>query len=476
MGKVWNFERFASASAFVDDKGTTISYKELLSLQESVGRTFDKRCLVMMLTANTVGAVCSYAAFLNSGLPIILVSVKTPEDMLRQLMKSYKPAVLLLPQEMRGNFPFMKEKLRIYDYTALLTNYPDEYPIHEELGLLLTTSGSTGSVKFVRQSFENIVFNAGSFVRCLDMTASDRTITVLPMHYTYGLSVINASLLAGACMIITEMSPLEENFWDFFEEQRVTAIHAVSNTYDMLRRVEIFEEEFPNLRLIAQGGGKLSVDLHDYLARYALKTGKTFVALYGQCEATALISYLPFSRTVEKEGSVGIPVQGGRVTLKDEQGNTITEANVQGEICYEGPNVAMGYALCRDDLAKGFEWNGAIRTGDLAYMDAEGYTYITGRLKRYIKMFGHRISLDEIDDIIMESVHIRSVSSGTDDHLVVFVTGESEKETVVDFIAKRFPAVRMGVQVKVLDEFPRNESGKIRYAELFDMAKEIGKG
>ena len=471
MGKVFNYDKYKSSIALVDDNNTSVSYEELLELENKVKQNFEKRCLVMILTSNTIGSICSYASFLNNGFAVILVSSNTPKDMINQLMNSYRPSILAMPKQLNKNYPFMKEKLNIYDYAVLSTNYPDDYPIHDELGLLLTTSGSTGSVKYVRQSFNNIIVNARNTVTCVKMIPSDRTITVLPMHYTYGLSIINASLSIGACMVVTNRSPLEDEFWNLFVDKEVTAIHAVSNTYDMLRRAEIFEEDFPHLRILSQAGSKLPVDLHDYLARYALNNSKEFIAIYGQCEATSLISSLPFSRSIEKEGSIGIAVEDGIMSLKDEFGNTINEPNKQGEIYYEGPNVAMGYALSKDDLNKGFEWNEGIRTGDIAYKDEEGFYYIVGRLKRFIKMFGNRTNLDEIDNIIMESTHIRSVSSGFDDHLVIFVTGEAEKTAVTDFISKKFLSMRSNFEVKVIEEFPLNESGKIKYSALLDLAK-----
>ena len=155
---------------------------------------------------------------------------------------------------------------------------------------MLTTSGSTGSVKFVRQSWDNIRCNARIVADHLGMTAAERTITALPMHYTYGLSIICASLTVGAEMIVTGMGVMDEEFWDLFENEHVTAFHSVSNTYDMLCRMDIFSEDFPDLRLMTQAGSKLSRELHRYYARYAEKYGKRFIPMYGQCEATSGIT------------------------------------------------------------------------------------------------------------------------------------------------------------------------------------------
>ncbi len=473
MGKIWDFDSFGAAPALIDDKGMEVSYAGLF---EANGKIFGlklDRALAMMFCQNTVGAISCYAAFLDNGLPMMLLSAGLSEDIKGNLMKVYRPAYILLPEEQRGGYPFMTEILKLYDYVVLKTNYDEVYPVHPELGLLLTTSGSTGSVKFVRQSFENIRFNAETIADYLDITSRERTITALPMQYTYGVSMINSTLLKGGVMIVTDKSFMEESFWDFFEEQRVTGFHGVPNTYGMLSHIGIFEEDFEDLRLLSQAGGKLSVELQSYYGEYAREHGKRFVIMYGQCEATAAISYLPPEQVLDKPGSVGIPIPGGRVVLKNEQGDPIEEPGHDGELCYEGPNVAMGYALCGEDLSREDEWNGSLRTGDIARRDEDGYYYVTGRLKRFVKISGHRVSLDEIDEKIMEALHILSVSSGRDDHLVIFVTGESEKEAVSQFIKKNVPTVRPSFQVALIDEFPKNEAGKIRYGELLSLAEKL---
>ncbi len=471
LGRIWDFSQFHDDTALTDDAGFSVSYAELLALQEKISRLIEDRPLVMLFAQNTVGAISGYAAFLNSGFPIMVVSSDISKDLRHDLLSAYRPAVLLLSDEQKTEYPFMKEIVRIYDYVALFTNYDAPLSVNEKLGLLLSTSGTTGSSKFVRLSFDNVLCNAKNMGNYLDMTSKERTITALPMQYTYGLSVINVSLLKGATMIVTKKSFLEEEFWDLFEEQKVTAFHAVASTYDAIRQIGLLEEDFDSLRLLTQAGSRLPVDLHDYLTKYAAENGKSFIAMYGQSEATAAISYLPSDKSLEKEGSVGIPVDGGRITLIDEDGKPVEEPEKEGEICYEGANVAMGYATCPEDLIKGDEWNGKIRTGDIGKRDRDGFYYITGRLKRYIKMYGHRISLDEIDDNIMEALHIKSASTGEDDHLAIFVTGEAQKQAVTQFVIKNFSGIRTGVKVAIVKELPKNKSGKIRYGELADIAK-----
>ena len=236
-------------------------------------------------------------------------------------------------------------------------------------------------------------------------------------------------------------------------------------------RIALFEDDFPSLKTMSQAGGKLSTELQAYYARYASENGKRFVIMYGQSEATAAISFLPPEDALRKPGSVGRVVPGGSVRLTDGQGRTVEGVHVRGELVYQGPNVAMGYAAGGEDLCRGDEWNGVLRTGDIAELDEDGYLTITGRLKRYIKLAGHRTSLDEVDTLVMDELNILSASVGKDDHLTVFVTNEADAAPVRDLLSKKLSAARAGLRVLTIPAFPQNEGGKILYAELQAVAE-----
>ena len=473
MNTIWDFSTFGRKPALIDDTGVTVRYDELAALQNELSDAVDSGELTMMLCINSIGALWGYAALLNGGRPLLLVSAALPEDMRRQIMNTYRPGLVYAPQSLLSDYPHMREIRRIDSYALLRTNYASPYPLHPALGQLLTTSGSTGSVKFVRQSWDGIRFNTRVIADYLNVTDTDRTMTALPMNYTYGLSVISANLLKGAAMIVTRSGVMDEEFWDLFENEHVTAFHGVPNTYDMLRRLDLFCEDFPDLRLMTQAGGKLSRELHQYFAQYAIDYGKRFIVMYGQSEATAAISYLPAEKALDKPGSVGIVVPGGEIELIDEEGKPVETARVQGELIYRGPNVTLGYASSGDDLSRGDDWHGELRTGDVATWDEDGCLYITGRIKRFLKMSGHRVSLDEIDEKIMNDIHVRCVSSGLDDHLVIFVLSGEDKNAVQDYVRRKISVVRPSFQVALIDAFPTNEAGKILYGALLERAREF---
>ena len=467
MGKLWDFEQHGDAPALIGDSGVTLTYRDLAALSEGIGAAVPdagERPLTLFVCRNTLGALSGYAALINQGFPMLPVSADLPQDMRRALMNVYRPGLVLLPKELRDTCSAMREVCEIRDYILLRTNYAERFPVHPQLGLLVTTSGSTGSSKLVRQSWDNLRFNASAIAGYLEIAPSDRTITCLPLQYTYGLSILHANLLRGAVMVVTQSGFMDGEFWDLFEAENATSFHGVPNTYDMLRRIELFEDDFPSLRTLTQAGGRLSRDLQEYYARYAEAHGKRFVIMYGQSEATAAITWLPPQDALQRLGSVGIVIPGGSVSLLDEQGDAAI--GPRGELCYRGPNVAMGYAQRGEDLALGDEWHGVLRTGDIAEIDGDGYVTITGRLKRFIKMAGHRVSLDEIDRMVMDELNILSASVGTDDHLTVFVTDGQYRDIVASFIRRKISAARAGFRVVAIPELPRNEGGKILYSEL----------
>ncbi|MCF0142786.1 MAG: AMP-binding protein, partial [Parasporobacterium sp.] len=333
--------------------------------------------------------------------------------------------------------------------------------------LMLTTSGSTGSPKFVRQSYTNVFTNAEQIVEYLELSETERPITTLPMNYTYGLSIINSHLLVGAAILVTDKGLMQKEFWSFFKEGGATSFGGVPYTYEMLDRLRFYRMDLPTLRYMTQAGGKLIPELHAKYADYAEKNGKKFIVMYGQCEATARMGYLPADKAVEKCGSMGIAIPGGVFKLIDAEGGIVTEPLVTGELVYEGANVTLGYAECGEDLIKGDERQGVLQTGDMAQFDADGYYYIVGRKKRFLKIYGNRVNLDEIDRLIKGHFEgIDCASAGVDDHMYIFVTDDAFAEPVRDFVISKTQLNPAAFKTVVIDEIPKSDSGKTQYKEL----------
>ena len=218
----------------------------------------------------------------------------------------------------------------------------------------------------------------------------------MPPSYTYGLSIINTHLYSGASIVVTNLRVIEKAFWKLFNEQEVTSFGGVPYFYDILRKLKFHEINLPKLKYFTQAGGPLNRELTEYYLDYAEDNKIRFFVMYGQVEATSRMTYLPYKMSRKKTGSIGVPISGGKICLQNDKSND----DVKGELIYEGKNVSMGYAICGEDLAKDDENNGVLVTGDLAKRDKDGFYYIVGRKKRFIKLFGNRVNLDETERLI----------------------------------------------------------------------------
>ena len=463
---VWCLEQFKENIALREESGHTLSYGKLSEETKRIAGVVGGRCLVFSLCRNTIGSVIGYVAFLNGHIPPVLLNSHLEETLLAGLLQTYQPAFIWIPAEQEDQFTEMESVYRCYDYVLLKTKYKTKYPLYDRLGLLLTTSGYTGSPKLVRQSYENILDNARAIASYLELDATESPITTLPMNYTYGLSIINSHLLVGATLLLTEKTLMHKEFWRFFKEAGATSFGGVPYTYEMLDRLRFFRMDLPSLRTMTQAGGKLLPELHERFAAYAQENGKKFVVMYGQCEATARMGYLPPERAIEKKGSMGIVIPGGKFHLIDADGNEITEPLTTGELVYEGKNVTLGYAECVEDLAKGDERNGILETGDMAQFDADGFYYIVGRKKRFLKIYGNRVNLDEIDRMVKGKFGIDAAAGGIDDHMYIFVTEEGHADSIREFVAGKTGLNPAAFQVLTINELPKNDAGKTLYQEL----------
>ena len=466
MCEIWRLGDYKGRTALIDDQGDSLTYDEMNIETCAIANHISKRSLVFCLCKNEIGSIVGYVGFVNNNIVPVLLNANLKDELIDNLLITYQPAFLWVPKEKEAQFTDMESMYEAYNYVLLKTGYEMDYHLYDELALLLTTSGSTGSPKFVRQSYVNVSDNAQSIVKYLELDSSERPITTLPMNYTYGLSIINSHLLVGATILVTEKTLMQKEFWSFFKLQEATSFGGVPYTYEMLDKLRFYRMNLPSLRTMTQAGGKILPDLHEKFAKYAKEQNKKFVVMYGQCEATARMGYLPPEMAVEKKGSMGIVIPGGQFYLIDVDGNKINTPYQTGELVYEGKNVTLGYAECKEDLALGDERKGILETGDMAQFDEDGYYYIVGRKKRFLKIYGNRVNLDEVDRLIKGKFGIEVVSAGVDDHLYIFVTDEKYTERIKDYVVDITKLNPVAYKVIVIDEIPQNDSGKIMYKEL----------
>ena len=464
---MWKLNKFKNNTAVITESGQKITYEELDAHCQSLTDKIGRRCLVFNLCRNETASLAGYTGFLNAKIVPLMLKADLDKDLLKSFIITYKPDYLHVPSDMAAAFTDSREIYKNLGYSLIKTPYNNEFELHDELALLLTTSGSTGSPKLVRQSYKNIEANTKSIVKYLNIEETERAITTLPMNYTYGISIINTHLMTGACLILTEKGLMQKEFWQQFKENKATSFGGVPYTYEMLERLRFFRMDLPSLKYLTQAGGKLSPDLHEKFAKWAIENDKKFIVMYGQTEATARMAYLPCEKSLEKYGSMGIAIPGGKFSLIDENGEEITTPETVGELVYEGDNVTLGYAQCGDDLKKGDERGGRLVTGDMAKFDKDGFFYIAGRKKRFLKIYGNRVNLDETERLIKSNFKdIDCACTGIDDKMDIFITNPLYKEIVLKFISAKTGINHNAFTVNIISEIPKNEAGKTLYKEL----------
>lgn len=465
MSPLSHLGRYGERPALVVEDDSAVSYRELARLQDEVARGLKPRSLVFCLCSNTLESVAGYLACLRTGTVPLLLPATIDATLLEGLLRVYRPDALWAPGDRLLPLHAANEVLRVGRYALIDTGLAVSTPLHPDLSLLLTTSGSTGSPKVVRLSSANLHTNTESICNFLDIQDSDRPITTLPMHYTYGLSILQTHLSRGCTIVLNERSLNEREFWRRLAATGATSMGAVPYQYTMLNRLRFTDMHLPALKTLTQAGGKLNLELALKFARWCQETGRRFFMMYGQVEATARISYLPCEHAVAKAGSVGVAIPGGKLRIQDEAGCTVDGIGVEGELVYEGPNVSMGYAQNREDLSRGDDNKGVLRTGDLGHRDAEGFFHITGRRSRYVKIFGVRVGLDDVERLLA-SEGFECACTGEDDLLSVFTAPGGATDPIVRILSARMGLHASALRVRQLPSLPRNESGKLVYSAL----------
>jgi len=450
--------------ALVDNEGNSITYGELAEKMVGIGKSVDARSIIFILCKNTVGAMLGYLGFVEKGAVPLNLSSKIDNALLQDLLDTYTPAYLWVPTEYVEKFSYETVTTE-YGYTLLRTGY-EIYPVNDKLQFLMTTSGSTGSPKLVRYKKGNLEANAKNVAIAFGWSEKERPVCDLGMQYTMGLNLINTHLYVGATVLLTTYNIMSGEFWDYIRDQQATNFTGVPFSYDLFYRLHFERMNLPDLTTLSEGGGKLTDARFIQLAEYAQKTGKRFIASFGTTETSARMACLPAELALTKTGSIGRAIPEGELFLIDSDGTVLTDPVAEGEMCYKGPNVTMGYAVCREDLMKDDEFNGEYHTGDLARRDEDGCYFVTGRMSRFLKLLSYRVSLDQSERLIQEKFGIECACSGTDQRMNIYITDAGKKKEVLEFIAAKTNLYKTLFKVFVVDEILRNDSGKIRYKDM----------
>lgn len=504
--------------AFVDSDGNKMTYGELAAFAAEFKAAIGKRTLIAVLCRNLSGCAAGIYSSVEAKAVPLLIGAKTDVAFQKRLFSVYRPEFVWSREEdikslVAENNPteakslvaennhsdavtmalkgtesvFVAEKVMRggsgffsccgYYLYEIKANSVRDGELYDDLSLLLSTSGSTGSPKLVRHSYENLSFSAEAVSQALDLSCAERPMASLPLQYTMGLSVVTSHLYAGATVLLCEEGLMKPAFWSLLKDERATSFTGVPYNFEILRKLRIFRMELPFLKRFYQGGGKMSPEIMKEFLDFCEASGKKMYFTYGTSEGTARMAALPPELAVSKAGSIGRAIPGGRLLLAED-----------GEMIYEGKNVTLGYAECREDLRKGDERHGRLMTGDIAHVDKDGCFYIDGRKTRFLKLFGLRVSLDETERFLSEEYPFEFACTGSDERLEIFYSdnssvksslgsslksslGPSLKSSLKSAEIQTFASGKLGIPANTVavfetDVIPRNEAGKIQYSLL----------
>ncbi len=449
--------------AIKDDSGYTLTYADVCRTIEELAKLNIPRSVVLCLCENCAGSLVGYMAFENNRQVPLLISANMDIELRNSLASIYTPSYYWVPEskveEIGG-----EQVYSAFGYVLLKTGI-EPYPLNDKLSMLITTSGSTGSPKLVRHKYGNLEANAENVAKVFSWTVDEVGICDLPMNYTMGLNVINSHLVSGASVLMVKANLMDPDFWEFIKINEGTNFCGVPFSYEIMRRIGFDKMELPKLHTLAEGGGKLTDKMFKWIATYADNSGKRFCATFGTSETSARMAFLDPKLALEKIGSMGKAIPNGELFLLDEVKEA--DGSATGELGYRGPNVTMGYAICKEDLLKGDEFCGEYHTGDIAKRDADGFYFIIGRKGRFLKLFGLRVSLDETERILKTKyTNADFVCTGDDYRMNIYCTDKGIKEEIVSFISEKTNLHNSAFRVYIIDQIPRNEYGKVKFTEL----------
>lgn len=347
----------------------------------------------------------------------------------------------------------------------------------ESIALILFTSGTTGNPKGVMLTHQNLLANTRSIVEYLKLSSADQTYSVLPFTYSYGNSLLQTHIFAGATLYLGQSMLYPQRIAEDLHKEGMTGFSGVPSTFQILLHKTSFAKNPPKLRYITQAGGAMNITTTKELMSL-LPSTEIFV-MYGQTEASARLSYLPSEKLLDKVGSIGVGIPDVELAVADREGKRLPH-NQTGELIARGANIMKGYWKNPEETSKTLI-DGWLHTGDIAYFDEDGFIYIQGRKKQMIKSGANRVHPEEIEEIISECPCVSEVAvTGISDELLgesiaVFIVtkkdADSDDKQIKAHCRKNLPPHKQPKQVFWVEELPKTSSGKVQRHLLENLIK-----
>lgn len=447
--------QYSDLTAIADSHGVQITYKELAQKALSDLSMTEERSLIFILCDYGIETVeFIYETMFLNRVPLLLSS-DIDMELLVGLIQVYQPQYIYCKESYKFDV-FLQKTADFKDHILLKTGKP-LFEIHPDVALLLSTSGTTGSAKLVKLSYDNI-WNAAEYASLhMGIKKGQKGLCPCPMNHILGFIFCMWQWFQGATVCVTEELVISKKFEEFYVKQRINNFAATPYVFGMLQRVRFWDEEKVSyLHRAIAAGEKMPEE--EQLQLSAVMKDKMWLA-YGQTECAGYISDVNIRESSVKKAAVGKPLEHMEIMVDAESNELIVKSR----------SVCMGYADNIMRLAEGDVNQGILHTGDTVYLDKSGCICLMGRLTRYVKVLGKRVNLDDIERYLLAKFpDMDSGCIGTDNNICVYYTNEksglfNEIKISLDHSMKIPSKYVSGVY---LEKIPRGTSGKIDYRRL----------
>jgi long-chain acyl-CoA synthetase len=481
----------------VIDQTRTVTYGELDRRANRVAHVLMDRGMsegdrVVLALENSIDWIAAYFGILKAGGVVVPVAGGSRSDRLPYVIRDCTPSACvvdpatlpLATRVLEGSSPatFVSgvraragQLERLSPATHLETAIeaasdlePAVVRADRDLAAIIYTSGSTGTPRGVMLSHSNIRSNTESIVQYLGLSAADRMMVVLPLHYVYGLSLLHTHFFVGGSLVLDNRFAFPNVVLQAIQTHEATGFAGVPSTFAiLLHRSAMSRMNFPTLRYVTQAGGAMSQTL--IREWRSILPNVPLVIMYGATEASARLSYLEPSELARRPGSIGRAIPNVELRVVREDGNLAQPGEV-GELVASGPNIMAGYWNRPDESRAAFCLWG-YRTGDLARTDEDGFVYLVGRKQDMLKVGAHRVGAAEIEEVLHEHPAVDQAAVVGVPHEVLgevpvaFTTSRDncsiQPEDLIFFCRQRLPDYKVPSRIIVIDDLPRTVAGKI---------------
>jgi len=440
--------------------GTTIPVG---TLYRSLGLNPVEKGLLFLYNDNQLSSIEVLLNFYGTAHTIAVLGQKLHEEFKERIEAEYRPKYIFDPQ---------REAIEGYTLKAFSDNisifakddYKSEVTIHPDIKILLSTSGTTGVPKLVKLSDESLYQNALSILQYMPVQETDVVPLNVPINFVYGFSIFTTNCMRAGRIVCTDKDIMQKAFWDEMEEYGYSTLGGVPFLYENLNRIGFFRKDSPSLRYFTHTGGVINAELRKTIFSYCNEFKKEFFAQYGQTEAGGRMAYLITEGLLEEETSIGNVVERGSFRIDPET----------DELLFSHASIFGGYAHKLEDLAT-YEQPSVLHTGDTARKGENGIYYITGRIKRIMKLFGIRLNLDEVEFILkneMQGNTFVCLNAHDKKIVVLYDNPDIDPQIITETIKNKLRINPQYVRTERIESFPLSQNGKINYPLLQNLQHE----